>query len=169
MTRTIRALLFAVALVADGTAANAAGTLCRVDAVRDGDSLRLVCDGETREARLYCIDAPEIGQRPWGRASRHFLRRITPSEVRIQVMDTDRYARQVVLVTSAAGGENLNLAMVRAGQAAVYRRYCTAPRFAAAETEARRQHRGIWSHPGGHQRPWEYRHAKPFAGADRQE
>lgn len=167
MSRTARTLVLAVALgLAHPTLATAAGTPCRVAAIRDGDSLRLVCAGKTRETRLYCIDAPEIGQRPWGRASRDYLRELTPPEVHIRVIETDRYARAVVLVTDPAGGEPINLKMVRAGQAAVYHRYCTDPRFTAAEAEARSQRRGIWARPGGHQRPWDHRRAKSFAGPD---
>ncbi|MBK1701405.1 thermonuclease family protein [Thiococcus pfennigii] len=166
MTRTPRALLLAVALGLAHPTLAAAATLCRVAAVGDGDSLRLVCAGETRETRLYCIDAPEIGQHPWGRASRDYLRRLVPPEVEIRVIETDRYDRLVVLVTDPAGNEPVNLAMVRAGQAAVYDRYCSDPRFTEAESEARRQRRGIWARPGAHQRPWDYRHARPFAGPD---
>ncbi len=54
-----------------------------------------------------------------------------------------------------ASGQALNLTLVEAGQAAVYRRYCADPRYLRAEASAAGL--GIWSTPGDHQRPWEWR------------
>lgn len=42
---------------------------CTVASVHDGDTLRATCDGERLQVRLYCIDAPELDQAPWGRES----------------------------------------------------------------------------------------------------
>ncbi|RUR52102.1 thermonuclease family protein [Vreelandella populi] len=44
--------------------------------------------------------------------------------------DRDRYGRLVGEVLS--GGRSLNLAMVEAGQAAFYNRYCSGARYSAA-------------------------------------
>ncbi len=131
---------------------------CRADHIGDGDSLRAHCRGRAYEVRLYCIDAPELDQRPWGRRSRDYLRRIMPEIIEMQVIETDGYGRRVSLVRDVKTGESLNLALVTAGQAAVYRRYCRDAAFYAAEEDARQQRRGIWARPGRHQRPWEYRH-----------
>lgn len=130
---------------------------CRIIHVGDGDSLRVSCSGLVQEVRLHCIDAPELGQRPWGKASRDELRRIAPRTVTLRVVDTDAYGRLVAQVRNPATGASVNLAMVRSGHAAVYRRYCQDRRFAAAEEQARAQRLGIWARPGQHQRPWDYR------------
>lgn len=132
---------------------------CRVERVLDGDSLRLDCDGRSREVRLHCIDAPERGQVPWGKQSRRHLRALAPARVELIEIETDRYGRTVGDVY-APGAERrlLNLEQVRAGQAAVYARYCTDERFARAQAEARAARRGIWSAPGEQQTPWIYRH-----------
>ncbi|MFB1487761.1 MULTISPECIES: thermonuclease family protein [unclassified Thiocapsa] len=129
---------------------------CTVASIHDGDTLRAECHGEHLQVRLYCIDAPELAQRPWGPDSRDHLRRITPRTISLRLVDTDRYGRRVgeVLTTD---GESLNLAMVSAGQAAVYPRYCRDQRFFAAERAARSGGLGIWSSPGDHQHPWDYR------------
>ena len=132
------------------------GRACTVASIHDGDTLRAVCDGERLQVRLYCIDAPEMSQAPWGRESRDHLRRITPGEVAIRNHDTDRYGRRIGEILSA-DGTSLNLAMVSAGQAAVYPRYCQEPRFFAAERAARSGGLGIWSSAGDHQRPWDHR------------
>ena len=140
--------LFRGAITSDG---------CRVASIHDGDTLRATCGAEALQVRFFCIDAPEMGQRPWGRESRDFLRSITPRVVTLRVRDTDRYGRKVAEVIDPATGEALNLAMVRAGRAAVYRRYCSDPSYARAEGEARAAGLGIWSREGEQQRPWEWR------------
>ncbi|MDQ7733787.1 thermonuclease family protein [Halomonas sp. SpR1] len=113
------------------------------------------CAGQEERVRLYCIDTPEMGQQPWGRQSRDYLRRITPSQVEIVTHDRDRYGRLVGEVLS--GNRSLNLAMVEAGQAAVYNRYCSDDRYAPAERQAKAARLGVWAEPGLHQQPWEWR------------
>jgi endonuclease YncB( thermonuclease family) len=38
--------------------------MCRVNSIHDGDTLRVTCNGQREQLRLYCIDAPELDQRP---------------------------------------------------------------------------------------------------------
>jgi endonuclease YncB( thermonuclease family) len=128
---------------------------CRVNSISDGDTLRATCDGEQVKIRLRCIDAPELGQRPWGQESRAYLRQITPRNVSLRRVDTDRYGR--IVGELFAGEASLNLAMVRAGQAAVYARYCSERAYYRARDDARAAGLGIWSKSGGQQRPWEWR------------
>ncbi|QEP43387.1 hypothetical protein D5085_09790 [Ectothiorhodospiraceae bacterium BW-2] len=92
---------------------------CRVKSVYDGDTATLSCNGETIKTRFYCIDTPEMGQKPWGEQSRDHLRGIIGTEVTFKRHDTDRYGRVVAEVFDATG-QSVNLAMVRAGMAAVY-------------------------------------------------
>ncbi len=129
---------------------------CIVASVHDGDTLRAICDGERLQVRLHCIDAPEIAQTPWGQESRDHLRAIIPRQIQVEIQDTDRYGRTVARILTPEGID-LNQRMVRDGQAAVYRRYCSDPDYARAETEARARGLGIWSAPGDHQTPWEHR------------
>lgn len=131
---------------------------CAVASIHDGDTLRAECGGEKLKVRFHCIDAPEMAQRPWGTGSRDHLRRISPRVVTLKIHDTDRYGRKVAEVIDPATGDVLNRRMVRAGQAAVYRRYCSDPSYVRAEADARAAGVGIWSRPGLHQRPWDYRH-----------
>ncbi len=131
---------------------------CTVRNVLDGDSVTLVCNGERRQVRLYCIDAPEKEQRPWGDESRSALRRQLRRDDRVQlrIHDIDSYGRQVAEILHK--GENINLRMVRDGYAAVYRRYCKLPAFYEAEGGARERKLGIWQKEGQHQTPWRWRH-----------
>ena len=128
---------------------------CRVNSISDGDTLRATCGGEQVKIRLHCIDAPELGQRPWGQESRAYLREITPRNVSLRRVDTDRYGR--IVGELLAGETSLNLAMVRAGQAAVYDRYCSKRAYYRARDDARAAGRGIWGKPGEQQRPWAWR------------
>jgi endonuclease YncB( thermonuclease family) len=128
---------------------------CRVASVYDGDTLRVECGTEKLKVRLHCIDAPEMQQRPWGTESRNHLRAITPRVVSLRIHDTDRYGRKVA--EAFAGETNINLEMVRAGQAAVFTRYCSARAYDRAQHDARAAGLGIWSKPGEQQRPWEWR------------
>ena len=137
------------------------GRLCTLEQVLDGDSLRLTCGGRSVEVRLYCIDAPEKGQKPWGNRSRAHLKRIAMNKVEMRPIETDRFGRTVAEVYNADGGRlSLNLEQVKQGQAAVYPRFCEESRFFRAERKARAASVGIWATPGDHQTPWTFRHRR---------
>jgi len=134
---------------------------CTVNSIYDGDTMRLTCDGKRMKVRLYCIDAPEMKQRPWGRESRDYLRAITPERVTVVAHDRDRYGRTVGEVfTDDENRENLNLAMVWSGNAVVYPKYCNDRQYYQAEEEAKKLQSGVWGKLGDHQRPWVWRHRR---------
>ncbi|MEN8214825.1 MAG: thermonuclease family protein [Pseudomonadota bacterium] len=130
---------------------------CKVLKVYDGDTMTLQCHGQTEKTRvrMYCIDTPEIKQESWGTQAREHLRSITGDRVQLVQVDKDRYGRIVGEVYS--GEINLNLAQVKAGKAAVYEAYCKKPEYKVAENQAKAAKQGIWSQPGIHQTPWEWR------------
>ena len=123
---------------------------CQVLSVHDGDTLRAECHGEKLKVRLYCIDAPEMTQRPWGAESRDTLRELIPqgASVRLEVHDKDKYGRYVAEVFR--DGDNRNRRMVRTGQAAVYADYCPLTHFGYYQDEsaARQRKTGIWKNRG---------------------
>lgn len=106
-----------------------------VVSITDGDTLTL---SDERTIRLACIDAPEMSQVPYGEQAKNHLAGLAPigSEVQVNPLDTDRYGRTVAEVT--ANGTLVNIAMLKAGQAAVYDKYvstCSNPgQYYAAET-----------------------------------
>ena len=130
---------------------------CAVLSIYDGDNMTVRCDGRKIKVRLYCIDAPEMAQKPWGRQSRDHLRRITTDSVQLVVHTRDRYGREVGEVLANPGSLNLNQSQVQAGQAAEYDRYCKEPVYRDLESAARRAKVGIWSMPGLQQEPWTWR------------
>jgi endonuclease YncB( thermonuclease family) len=132
---------------------------CSVLSIHDGDTMKVRCNGQKIAVRLYCIDAPELGQKPWGQESRDYLRSITPAQVKVIPRTKDRYGRIVgEVITSDEQSKNLNLAMAWAGQAVVYNKYCNVAQYYQAEGEAKETRAGIWQKFGVHQRPWEWRH-----------
>ena len=131
--------------------------------IGDGDTLRVDDRGKRLTIRLACIDAPEMAQGPYGQQSRALLTSLAPvgSEVTLKVVDPDRYGRTVAEISR--GGQNVNLRMVRRGQAFAYRQYlrnCNPTAYLGAERGAETDHLGVWSIPGGIQRPWEFRHGR---------
>ncbi len=136
---------------------------CVVEKVHDGDTLTAFCPREGKlKVRLYCIDAPELAQSPWGQEAREALERLVGRQVSIEPVVRDHYGRTVAVLRNHRF-PNINLEMVEGGWAAVYRRYCRDQAFYRAEAKARRLKRGIWQRSGLHQKPWEYRRRKRLA------
>jgi len=130
---------------------------CSVLKIYDGDTMTLNCKGEKVKIRLYCIDAPEMKQRPWGKQSRDALRMMTPRTVELRKVSIDKYGRTVGEVFAPSATESLNLQMVKQGQAAVYRKYCNNIGYFKVEEHTREIKQGIWSQAGLQQKPWKIR------------
>ena len=135
--------------------------VCTVKSVYDGDTLTADCrEGEVK-VRVFGIDAPEMGQEPWGTQSRDAFRRIVNrgDAVRLRVIDQDRYGRTVAQVF--ADDRDAGLEMVRLGRAVVYEQYNDSASYRQAEAEARQARRGIWARSGSQQDPAAWRRLNP--------
>jgi endonuclease YncB( thermonuclease family) len=131
--------------------------------IGDGDTITVREGSQRSKVRLACIDAPETSQSPYGMASRRALQGLLPigSEVTLKTKTVDRYGRSVAEVLK--GGSNINQTMVRSGDAFVYWQYisgCDRQTYSRLENDARLKRLGIWSVPGGIQRPWDYRRGR---------
>lgn len=134
-----------------------AQTITGVASVTDGDSLEI----RGTRIRLHGIDAPESRQlctRPsdqqWRcgqQAALALSDRIGRRSVSCATRDIDRYGRTVAVCLQ--DGVDLNSWMVNAGWAVAYRQFSRD--YVAAETEARRAGRNIWS--GSFVMPWDWR------------
>lgn len=136
------------------------GLAATVPSIGDGDTITVIDRCELLHVGFACIDAPETAQIPFGGASRRTLQDPAPLgiEVTLRIKSVDRYGRTVAEVSH--GQSNLGRAMVAAGQAFVYGSYadgCDREAYARLENDARRRRLGIWSEPGGLQRPWSFR------------
>jgi hypothetical protein len=95
--------------------------------------------------------------------SRRGLQGLLPigSEVTLRTKAVDRYGRSVAEVLK--GGNNINQTLVRSGDAFVYWQYisgCDRQTYSRLENDARLKGIGVWSVPGGIQRPWDYRRGR---------
>ncbi|MDR2141842.1 MAG: thermonuclease family protein [Deltaproteobacteria bacterium] len=127
--------------------------------VLDGDTITLLTtDYEQLRVRFYGVDAPEKNQ-AFGPQSREALQNLIGGRnVTVEVVDTDRYSRQVGLVRQ--DGHLINQVMVAGGWAWVYPQYCKlarlCPGLVAAEKQARSQGLGLWSDQNPIP-PWQWR------------
>jgi micrococcal nuclease len=95
------------------------------------------------------VDAPEKAQVPWGAEATAKLKGLLPigQQVRIREVEKDQYNRTVGEVF--VGKRSINLALVQAGAAVVYRQYlkgCVVSKnqYLTAERLARAQRLGFW-------------------------
>lgn len=143
---------------AEATNANPLYTVTRI---YDGDTVETFKDGQTIKVRLACIDAPESDQAPHGQASEEKLSSLVGGQVRLNVVDQDRYGRSVAEVYSPSGSF-INLQMVESGDAVVYTQYLSScgpngDRLLRAEQQAEAAKRGVWA-DANFVMPWDYRH-----------
>ena len=147
-------LLSGVLLIAAPT--HAASVL----SIGDGDTITVTSGAQKIRVRLACIDAPETSQTPYGMESRQALQTLLPigTEVTVRSKANDRYGRTVGEVLK--GSTNINQSLVGSGNAFVYWQYisgCDRQTYSRLENDARLKRLGVWSVPGGIQRPWDYR------------
>jgi micrococcal nuclease len=139
-----------------------------VERVNDGDTITVRLDrGHRERIRLIGIDAPEMGQRPWGERARRHLKSILSSSrnifVEYDVERRDKYGRLLAYIKTV-DGRLVNAEMLKDGYAVLF----TFPpnirhveEFTSAQRQARERRLGIWSHDGLSQPPVEYRKAHP--------
>jgi micrococcal nuclease len=135
--------------------------------VADGDTVvvRPMGGGADTRVRLLGIDAPELHSGENGGRSDHWAneaRRYMTSRVeqkpvtlRLEQTETrDRYKRLLAYVY-VDDSDNLNLDLVRDGQAYADRRFrhSMRPQFERAENEARKARRGLWKDVSDSQMP----------------
>lgn len=131
-----------------------------VTAIEDGDTITGTFNGESTVIRLACIDAPETSQLG-GQSSTLHLQSLLPlgQDVTIRSVTKDRFGRTVAEIYK--NGESINLQMVSAGHAVVYRQYldsCSDSRqeFLDAEAKAKSHQLAIWKQPNP-EMPWDFR------------
>lgn len=98
----------------------------KVTRVTDGDTIKVTSNGSKVTVRLVGIDAPETSKKknqpgqPFSRKSTKYLANLVLNKsVEVKSYGTDRYDR--ILGVVFVDGKNVNLEMVKAGLAEVYR------------------------------------------------
>jgi endonuclease YncB( thermonuclease family) len=151
-----------------------------VTKVSDGDTIHVTTPEQTKlRVRLYGIDAPETPKinnrtgrvnkpgQPYGAEAWKALEsKIMGKQVRLDIIDIDRYKRMVGIIY--LDDRNINLEMVSEGYAEAYVEYLKAPyrsKFIEAEQESRSARKGIWSLPE-YERPKDFRKRLKVRGAE---
>jgi micrococcal nuclease len=136
--------------------------------VNDGDTVTIRLDSETYRTRLAGIDAPEMGQRPWGRKAKEHLIGIMRDSgwmvfVETDIVKHDKYDRLLAYLWTKQN-KLINERMVRDGYAVLFTlspnvKY--ADRLSQAESRARNEMKGIWGPKGPGENPLKYRERHP--------
>jgi micrococcal nuclease len=130
-------------------------------AISDGDTFTLKDAGnQTYKIRLAGIDAPEKKQDYGSRAKIELSSLIWGKPLTVEIIDTDRYKRNIGRVSTPETGKHpagaVNLRMVENGMAWHYSQYDKSPELAKAEKKARDAKKGLWEKPGA-VAPWKFR------------
>jgi micrococcal nuclease len=136
--------------------------------VNDGDTVSAVVNGRFEKIRLIGIDAPEIGQEPWGEIAKKHLKEMIVSSsgkvtIEYDIERRDRYGRLLAYLLTK-DGRMVNREMLREGYAVIFTfppnmKYTA--EFTAAERYARERKIGIWSRNGIREKPLVYRKEHP--------
>ena len=130
----------------------------RVVGISDGDTLKVMHNGNAEKIRLYGIDCPEKGQAYGNKAKQFMSQMVFGKEVTVldHGKDNKKFNRMLGDII-LPDGRILNRELVAAGLAWWYRKY--APRdtiLESLEQEARRAKRGLWADPNPIP-PWSWR------------
>lgn len=134
----------------------------KVMSISDGDTVKVQTSGVNLTIRLACVDAPE-SDTSIGKESTRRLTQLLPvgTQIRLNIVDTDRYGRKVAEIYK--GNNLVNLWLVQEGKALVYRKYIqncpdNAQKLIHAEEEAQKRKLGFWGLPISQQIfPWDWR------------
>lgn len=127
--------------------------------VRNGQELRVQMAGSElpQRVRLACVQAPRPGQVPWASLAQRQLRQALPvgSEVSLELRGIDDFNREVALVRR--NGRDVAIPLLESGAVFHFEATsggCVNLSYRAVEGTARTRAVGVWSVPGGIERPW---------------
>jgi endonuclease YncB( thermonuclease family) len=130
-------------------------------------TLTVITPNQTKlRMRLFGIDAPETPKgnkfpgQPFGKDAEAYPKQLVEGKrVKVEIYQVDRYKR--LLSTILLDGRDINLAMIEAGLAEVYRGPESGnpykPQYQAAEDVARSAKKGMWVQGDNYERPRTYR------------
>lgn len=141
----------------------------KVEKVYDGDTIRVRGMGFVFKVRLVGIDAPEIGydgqrSQPFSQQSKSYLKSLIDQQwVRIKSHGIGGFNRQLAEVF--VGNLNINIEMIRAGLAEVYRgkkpSSLDSQTYLNEESHARNFRKGMWVQRSSYQSPKQWRKTHP--------
>jgi endonuclease YncB( thermonuclease family) len=138
-----------------------------VQRVADGDTITVITLNQTKlRIRMVGIDAPETPKgtefpgQPYGKEAEAYLKQLVEGKrVKVEIYGVDRYKR--LLSTIFLDGRDINLVMIEAGLAEVYRGPESdnpyKPQYQAAEETARSAKKNMWVQGEKYESPRAYR------------
>lgn len=137
--------------------------------VFDGDTIKVTGLDLTFKIRLVGIDSPEIGfngqkSQPFSQKARQYLASLVDNKkITLKSYGTGGYNRQLAEVF--IGNKNVNIAMVRAGLAEVYKgrrpKNFDSRIYLKEESKARRARKGMWIQRASYKSPKQWRKEHP--------
>lgn len=151
----------------DGSKNAPTGETFTVTRVADGDTIYVRdASGQSNRIRFLGIDAPET-KMAYGKQSQQALKKILDAAgKKVQVVYTERDVHNRIIGKVIADGKDVNLEMIKTGNAWYFKRYAKdvdpndRKLYAAAEKEARAKKLGLWADPDPVP-PWDWRKANP--------
>jgi len=140
----------------------------RVVRVHDGDTVSVMMGRKTEKVRLLGIDAPEMGQRPWGAKAKRYLEGLLSRSgwmvsMEFDIEKRDKYGRLLAYLWTK-DNTLLNLEMIQDGYAVLF----TFPPnvkhvnlLREGQRLAREKGLGIWGKDGLRETPQDYKRAHP--------
>jgi micrococcal nuclease len=140
----------------------------RVIEVNDGDTVTIRMNGKEYRTRLIGLDAPEMGQEPWGARAQEHLRKLLKEagwqvSVETDIVQLDKYNRLLVYLWSD-NKTMINEQMLLDGYAVLFTiqpnsKYVD--RLRKCQAMAREKRHGIWGPDGLKERPLDYKKKHP--------
>lgn len=131
----------------------------KVVKISDGDTFTAINrDNLQLKFRVWGIDAPEKKQ-AFGTKSKEYLSSlIFGKTITVDVQKQDGWGRYIAYVYTP-DNRDVSLEMINAGMAWQFVEYDQSEKYRAAESQARKSKKGLWSDP--HRiAPWEFRNNK---------
>lgn len=129
----------------------------KVIEIIDGDTFKCIIDGKEVAIGLYGIDAPEKGQTYSVMSASYFKQLLSGKNVKIKIVENDKYGRAVALVY--ADNINVNETLVKNGAAWVYPQNCKlifCDEWNEYQLIAKSLKMFLWDDGGKPVPPWEY-------------
>tara|TARA_B100000686_G_C16770074_1_gene964485 strand:- start:901 stop:1341 length:441 start_codon:yes stop_codon:yes gene_type:complete len=129
--------------------------ICLVIGIADGDTLRVLCDGNEKiRIRLAEIDAPEKSQPFGSRSKQSLLDMCLHKQAIIRPLAKDHYQRTVARIS--CDGLDVNEEQIKRGMAWVYDKFARDQSLYFIQDKAKILKKGLWAE-NNPIKPWEYR------------
>lgn len=142
---------------------------CLLHRVIDGDTVIVNCPTAAlhqANIRIWGLDAPEMGQKPWGDLSKkHLIHIFQTSEqdiINVKILDIDQYNRYIGKIFINNKSTDVGLELIKQGFAVVYKQYNHDPQYQECEDHAKVSKLGIWQTKGSQQDPAAWRKVNPL-------